>query len=382
MSAPSAWPSPATAATRPSLWRAGTLDFYLARTVLLTTLATWAVLAGFDLIIAFASEIEDIGKDGYSLGHAVLYLLHTVPRRLYELFPTVALIGSLLGLGGLAGRSELTAMRALGYSRLRIGAGMMLALVVITALMVINAEILAPAAEQRAQTILNEAKSRDLIVARYSGLWAREGRLFLNARTGAQRQDAQGLWTELQGVRLFEFDAEGRLLSLAQARTAEHRHGAWLLHDVVRQRFQKRSVKTERLAEERWDSSMDDQVLAAAVARPRYMSSAELSSNIDYLRRNSLNTGEFENAYWSRLLYPMNVLALCLAALPFAFGSLRSGGLGKRLFIGIVIGIGFLLVQRLCASLADVYRFDVRLAHLLPPVLLLAMSGGLLARRR
>ena len=38
--------------------------------------------------------------------------------------------------------------------------------------------------------------------------------------------------------------------------------------------------------------------------------------------------------------YAFNVLALCLAAVPFAFGTLRSGGLGKRLFIGIVFALG------------------------------------------
>ncbi|HEX5756648.1 MAG TPA: LptF/LptG family permease, partial [Arenimonas sp.] len=138
---------------------------------------------------------------------------------------------------------------------------------------------------------------------------------------------------------------------------------------------------TETLAEERWESRLEPKVVAAAVARPRYLSAAELSDNIEYLRRNALDSAAFDNAYWARWFYPLNVLALCLAALPFAFGSLRSGGFGKRLFIGIVLGIGFLLAQRLFASLAEVYRFDVRLAHALPPLLVLGLSWGLFARR-
>lgn len=360
---------------------AGRLDRYLAFSVMAAVAATWAVLVGFDAILAFANELDEIGEGGYSLGHALLYIMHTVPRRMYEMFPTVALIGTLLGLGGLAARSELTAMRAVGFSKLRIGLGALLAVAVLTALMMVNAETLGPAAEQRAQAIVNEAKSRDLIVARYSGLWAREGRIFLNARSGAQRQDASGLWMELQGVRLFEFDEEGRLLSLAQARIAEHRGDSWVLRDVVRQRFQARAVTTERKDEERWQSQLDDQVLAAAMARPRYMSAAELQANIEYLTRNGLDSTAFANAYWSRWFYPVNVFALCLAGLPFVFGSLRSGGFGKRLFIGIVLGIGFVLAQRLFTSLADVYKFDVRLALALPPLAVLALSWGLFARR-
>lgn len=362
-------------------WRPGRLDAHLARTVLMATLASWAVLVGFDLVLALVNELDEIGENGYTFGHALLYLVHTVPRRLYELFPTVALLGTLLGLGGLAAHSELTVMRALGLSKWRIGFGAMLSLALLAALMVASAELVGPAAEQRAQAIVNAAKARDLIVARQSGLWAREGRVFLNARAGTLHRSDGSSWTELQGVRLFEFDEEGRLLSLAEARIAEHRDGRWLLRDLVRQRFQPQSVATETAAEEVWESRLDSQMLATAVTRPRYLSSAELSANIEYMRRNALDAAAFENVYWSRWFYPLNVLALCLAALPFAFGSLRSGGFGKRLFIGIVLGIGFMLAQRLFASLGEVYRFDPRIAHALPPLLLLGLSWGVSARR-
>jgi lipopolysaccharide export system permease protein len=75
------------------------------------------------------------------------------------------------------------------------------------------------------------------------------------------------------------------------------------------------------------------------------------------------------------------VLALCLAAVPFAFGSLRSGGLGKRLFIGIVFALGFWLLQTQFVKLAGVYKFDYRLAYLIPPVVMLAVSTVLFRRR-
>jgi lipopolysaccharide export system permease protein len=356
-------------------------DIYLARTVLVAALATWAVLLGFDLMTALYNELDEVGEGGYTLSHAVLYTVYTVPRRLYELFPTSALIGCVLGLGGLSARSELTAMRAVGMSRLRIGLGSLLALSVVTALMVVNAETAAPYGEQNAQSVANAAKTGDVVMARVSGLWAREGNVFMNARDGARRLVDGRERTELQGVRLFEFDADGKLLSLAEARTAEHDGERWVLRDVTRVVFEERAVKSETLAEERWESGLDEQALAAAASRPRYLSSAELSRNISYLQRNGLDPKAFENAYWARWFYPVNVAVLCLAALPFAFGSLRSGGFGKRLFIAIVIGVAYLLVQRLVVSLSDVYRFDARLAYLMPPVALLGLCWGVFSRR-
>ena len=311
------------------------IDLYLGRTVLLSMLGAGVVLLGFDLILALVNELDEIGEGGYTLSHAVLFVAYTIPRRMYELYPVTALIGTVMGLGGLAARSELTAMRAVGLSRLRIGLGSLAALALVALLMIVNAETLAPAGEQSAQGVVNAAKTGDIVVARVSGLWAREGNVFLNARDGVKRRTDGVEWTELRGVRLFEFDDEGKLLSLAEARLAEHRPDGWVLRDVRRSTFGPRSVTAEEKVEERWDSGLDDQALAAAASRPRYLSSSELRRNIDYLQRNDLDSKAFENAYWGRWFYPVNVAVLCLAALPFAFGSLRSGGFGKRLFIAI-----------------------------------------------
>lgn len=357
------------------------VDLYLARKVLLSTLGAWAVLVGFDLLSAFVNELDEIGEGGYTLSHAVLFTAYTVPRRMYEVFPTVALIGTVLGLGQLAARSELTAMRAVGMSRLRIGLGSLLSVMTLAALMVLNAETVAPFGEQSAQSVVTQAKTGDVVVARVSGLWVREGDVFLNARDGANRRTDGVEWTELRGVRLFEFDGEGKLLSMAEAKTAEHRGDQWLLRDVKRSRFGERSVTTQVLPEEAWQSDLDDRALAAAASRPRYLSAEELGRNIEYMQRNGLDAKAFENAYWARWFYPLNVLVLCLAGLPFAFGSLRSGGFGKRLFIAIVIGVAYLLAQRLVVSLSDVYRFDARVAYLLPPLMLLGLSWGVLSRR-
>jgi len=69
------------------------------------------------------------------------------------------------------------------------------------------------------------------------------------------------------------------------------------------------------------------------------------------------------------------------AAIPFAFGTLRSGGLGKRLFIGIVFSLGFWLLQTQFVKLAAVYKFDFRLAYLIPPMIMLGVSAWLFRRR-
>lgn len=356
-------------------------DRLVGRTVLQAVTLAWAVLLGFDLIVAFAGELDNIGEGDYSAGHAVIYTLYTLPRRAYTLFPTAAVIGCLLGLGGLAATSELTALRAAGLSRLRICLGAALALAGVTAGMVLVGETIGPQGDQRAQALEVAAKSRDLIMARFSGLWAREGNVFFNAKRGAQRGVAGEGWVELEDVRVFEFDPEGRLLSLAQAQTAEHRAGQWTLNDVRRTRFDERSLTVEESPSERWNSSLDGDTLAASMVRPRYLSTAQLAATIEHMRRNGADPGIYAVTYWERWFYPINVLALCLAAMPFAFAQLRSGGFGKRLFAGIVFGLGFFILQRLSSNLASVYGIDYRLAFLVPPAIMVATSAAMFRKR-
>ena len=356
-------------------------DIYIVRVLLVTVLLSWSVLLGLDVVLAVVSEASDVGKGDYTFSTALLGILLSVPRRAYTLFPTAAVIGTLMGLGQLAASSELTALRALGLSRRRIGLAVALALSLLTALMVVNGETLSPWGTQRGDGMKASAKSRDMIVAQYSGLWAREGNTFLNAQTGQERNDGHTRWLELRDVRLYEFGGDGRLQSLAVAKIAEHRPGAWVLRDVTRTTFEARSVKRTRVAQERWASKLDATALTAGTDKPRYLSAGDLRGAIEYRKRNGLEASDFEEHYWGRWFYPLNVLALCLAAVPFAFGTLRSGGLGKRLFIGIVFALGFWLLQTQFVKLAGVFRFDYRLAYLAPTVIMLAVSAALFRRR-
>lgn len=359
-------------------------DTYIGKVVLTSVMGVWLVLVGLDFVLGgggLMAQIDDIGKGSYGFGDAFLYSAYTVPRRLYDLFPTAAVIGALLGLGQLAASSELTALRAIGLSRKRLSLAVALAIALLTGLMVLSGETLGPWGERKANALKAAATSPNMIVAQYSGLWAREGDVFLNADSGQERTNGDDHWLELKDLRLYQFDEAGKLKSISHAATAEHRPGGWLLKNVVRTNFGERSVTQERIAEERWESQLDAAALSASVARPRYLDSATLKSSIDYRKRNQLDAGEFEAFYWGRWFYPLNVLALCLAAIPFAFGTLRSGGLGKRLFLGVVFALGFWLLQEMSARLAGAYKFDYRVAYLLPSLLMLAVSWLLFRRR-
>jgi lipopolysaccharide export system permease protein len=286
-----------------------------------------------------------------------------------------------MGLGQLAASSELTALRALGLSRRRLSISVAAALALLTGLMVLSGETLGPWGQRQADLLKNSARSGDVAVDRYSGLWAREGNTFMYAQGGEEMEDKGRTWLQLRDVRLYELAADGRLASIAHAATAEHQEGFWLLKNVRRTTFHDRSVSQVVSLGERWESKLDAAVLSSGLTKARNMPTRELSQNIDYRKRNGLDAREYEDLYWSRWFFPLNVLALCLAAIPFAFGSLRSGGMGKRLFLGIVFAVSFWALQLQFVRLASAFHMDFRLAYAMPPILLLAVSAWMFRRR-
>ena len=353
------------------------VDRLVAMAVLTSVGLTWCTIVALDTFMNFLRELNDVGQGQYTLTKAVAYILLTVPRRFYELFVYAAVIGSLMGLGGLANSGELTALRAAGLSKLRICASVALGLGVITLMTAGVGETIGPYGERKAQALQLVAKSKDVALAKGGSLWARDGETVISAKRGHTRPGGE---VELDGVRVFEFDPEGRLLSLSLAEGATHKQGEWTLRSVRRTTFDDAGAKSTQDAQTRWQSGLDPRLLALGIIQPQYMTMADLTRNMFYLDRNHQDASSFRSAYWARVFYPLNVLTLAFCAVPFAFGALRSGGLSKRLFLGIVLALAFYFLQRAIVSLGAVYSLHPATANLIPP-LILALAAFVYFRR-
>ena len=200
-------------------------------------------------------------------------------------------------------------------------------------------------------------------------LWARDGETVINAKHGRSRGTRQGPVVELTDVACSSL-RKSALLALSLARTATYLGGEWTLHDVRRTEFNGTSASTTTQAQTQWKSALDPDVLSKSMIHPEYLSVRDLSRNIDYMRRNRQDSSGYERAYWGRIFYPLNVLVLAFCAVPFAFGALRTGGLGKRLFVGMALAISYYFFQSAVVSMGAVYNFNLALANALPSVLL------------
>jgi lipopolysaccharide export system permease protein len=69
-------------------------------------------------------------------------------------------------------------------------------------------------------------------------------------------------------------------------------------------------------------------------------------------------------------------------ALAFVFGSLRTGGAGARLMMGVVIGLGYYLASEMLANSGQVFDLNPAVVAWLPSGLLLIITLFALNRVR
>ncbi|WP_019612577.1 LPS export ABC transporter permease LptG [Thioalkalivibrio sp. AKL7] len=342
------------------------LGRYIMRQVLIGTALAVVLLVALDAVFALIDELRDTGRGNYGLTEALLYVALTLPRRMYDMLPPAALLGGLLWLGNLAANSELTAMRAAGMTLGRFIGWVMQAGLVVVVVMVVVGEFFAPAAESRAQNLKASAFDEQLSVSPI-GLWARDGQRMVQA-------DAVLPGNRLIGVRIIEVDANREPREITRAQSAQYVDGAWRLLGVERSRLSLERVEPERLEEEVIERLIAPEYFDILVVEPSQMAAQNLARYIDYLQENRLDSAPYEVAFWQRLTLPASTFVMLLLAIPFLFGSQREGGAGRRLFIGIAIGVSFAIVMRAMTHLGLVYNLPPVVAASLPVVLFLILA--------
>jgi lipopolysaccharide export system permease protein len=354
-------------------------DRHLGRAAAGGMLLALVVLVALDRVFAVIDELGDVGTGDFEIVHALGVVALMLPRSVYDLFPVASVVGALLGIGGLAAGSELVAWRAAGLSRLRIALGVVMTTVLLLVPVLFLGEIVAPASERMAASLKVLAQSSDLAIGNDTSLWVRDGQRFINAHRPLATRDGQPGDIVLGDIDILEFE-EGRLARLSHAEVGRHEEGRWILEGIRRSTLDEEGVAVEAIAEETWDSLVDPDVLETAITRPRHLSLSQLRPYVSYLEANGLDSGAYRAAMWWRVAYPLTAIVIVLAGMVFVFGSLRGGGLGQRLFIGMLMGAGFFLVNRIAVSLGEVYRLDPALMAFLPSVLVAMVSVWALRR--
>lgn len=346
---------------------------------------TVAFLALF-FFIDFVDELEDIGRNGYTLWHALGSSLLELPGNFYELFPIAVLIGTIYSMARLAQSSEWTILRTAGLGpgralRLLASLGLVFALITL-----ITGDAVVPVTEREA--VLAKARVRGGLSVGRTGAWLKDRRSDADGeRSISVNVGAAGGSGELRAVRIFEFDADGALRLRVEARTAiVGREGIWTLRQVTRTEWptpaQARSgaaLLRSQLAELGWHSHLSADVVAAAVLPLATMSTLDLWRYSSHLAGQDQVNQRHAIQFWKKALYPLACLVMMALALPFAYLHARAGGVSLKVFGGVMLGISFVLLNNVAGHLGMLQQWTPWIAAATPSAVYLLLSMGAFA---
>ena len=348
------------------------LNRYLFDTIAGSTAIVLLVLLSLGGFIEFVSQMDDLGEGTYDIWKAMQYTALKMPRLAVGLLPVCVLLGSLLGLGALATSSELIVMRAAGVSTSRLAQSVALTGVVMAVLGAVVGEFMAPQMDLYARQLRAVAKSGDADIAG-SSAWLRDGNVIFNVRPSIDGIDYGGVYAFRVGEGVF-LEGIGRGDSVQS-----DDDGEWTLSNFRESQFGDDGVGLGDDIDPNRVGKLTD-LLAITAVRESSLTGQELWAYVQHLKANGLDADSYEIAFWSRVALVFGIVVMCVLALPFSFGSLRSTGAGARMLIGVLIGLGYFLMSRMMADSSAVFNLSPFIVAWIPTLLLLA--GTIFGLRR
>lgn len=355
------------------------VDKYIGKAAFLGILLVWVSLTALMMMFNLLAELRETTVN-YSASDVMWFVMQTGPRSAYQIFPVSALMGSLLGIGGLAGANELVAFRTSGVSRLRLAAAGMVGALIMTIPVMVIGEWVAPDAEQQARAFRLSRLAGQVIIGGPSGMWMRDGSDIVNIKRPLLTVDDGQQSINFQDVEIHHFDGFAGLRKITLAGNATFDGDEWTLEDVSEIGIGDSGISLAKHESLPWVSGVKPDLLESAVTRPPYLSLRVLWDQMQYLQSNGLDDRVYRSAFWEKIIYPFAIIALVLAGMPFVFGSSRQHNLGFRLFIGMTMGGLFMLVNGSVENLAAAYALPVALGAALPSAVLMVVAITVLRR--
>lgn len=345
------------------------IDRYIMQRFVLGIIPALLLLLTLFSFMALAEELEDVGNGSFMLPDALMVVFLTTPKRIVELLPVTALLGGLLGLGAMANNRELIAIRTSGISKGRIAQTVAVLAVFLGIFISILQFYVVPGFEREAATLRGQAlQNTEARPGDSQAFWTRNDNNFI--RVNGVRSDQT-----LTDIEIYSMDKQGRLKRLISAANAYYAgQDNWLLTGVIQSKFKDAKVLESQHVNMQWNGLLSAEQASVLILPLEALAPNDLVSTIANLKRNQLDTHQYEVVLWQQVSQLPGLLAMALMSLPFLLGSVRAVSASQRTMIGGLIGIGFYLLQQLSGHMAGILGLNPPLVILTPPFVLLAIA--------
>lgn len=364
---------------------------YLAREIYRSCAVVLLALVGLFTFFALIEDLDNVGSKFTLLNLFYLQALQ-LPTRLYELLPIGLLIGAILALASLAQRNELVILRVSGVS----GIKLLAMLWIITVPWVIGAFVLSEVVTPAAEIKYSEANLS--LLGRAGGGRLNSGYWFKEESPGGGTRIINISELKADGgvsdITVYEFRHDQELDRLSRAKEGYFDRGMLVLTGVTETRIDENALmaladarapatpltRIQQVEKRELSTTLTSERLIARILTPERMSISVLLDYIGYLEDNHLQTERQIVALWRKVAYPFTLLVMITIAAPIGFMQTRRGGVGGKVFIGILLGVGFFMINQLALNVGMLGKWPPWVTALVPNLaaLVLAFCGLLL----
>ena len=344
---------------------------------LVMIMATFLMLA---LVFTFFELLTDIVRNKVSFILLAEYLLNLSPSLVYLMAPMSVLLAVLITFGLLRKSSELTAMKATGFSIYRTTFPVVLLSAGFAVGLFIFDQIYIPHTNRRQETLRNEIKGKPP----QTYLQADRKWIFGQSNQIYYYQVFDPDTNRFGGISVFEFDPA--TFQLTRRIHADGAHWEPSLKKWVFENGWVRTLSGASIQEYRtFDVSTfkelgeDPSYFKKEVRQSSEMNYEELSNYIRDLRQSGFDTVRLKVQLQKKVAYPLITLVMAVLAIPFSAQKRRGGALA-----GVAIALGIAIVYWVTAGVFEAMGNANQLPALLAawaPDVIFALAGGYLVLR-
>ncbi len=315
------------------------LDLYISRSFFIFFF--WSLITCGTLFILFTlfDLLDDIIRNRIQIGYVLDYFIFLTPQILMIVVPMSVLLAILISFGIFEKNSEITAIKAGGWSLFRIAIPVFLIASVFCASMFLLQDKVLPYANERQDRLRNLIKGRPpQTSSQLQRKWIfGESGLIYNYKYFDNNQDS------FVDLNVYEINLKSaRILRRTHAERARiDRNGKWVLQNGWIRDYQSQQIGFRRIKTEAVHFPENAGYFEKEIFQPKESSKltyAKLNVYINYLMKSGYNATELQVELYKRLSFPLSCMIMALVAVPFSFSTGKKGaffGIGISIAIGI-----------------------------------------------
>lgn len=327
------------------------------------------ILVALFSVLELVEQLNDVGEGSYRIQDALLFVVYTLPGRTLQLLTPSILLGGILALGNLDSGKELLAMRASGFSPGRIAGSVLRVGIVVVIGAMLAAQFAVPALDQEARLHRELALSKVGTLLPSVGFWTLDENRFIKVKTMLPGDI-------LGNVEVYEFGNENELKTFTRAEEAFIEPGGrWVLSNVTQSVWSDQGVSTQEFPRLNLDRLLTLRQVNVLALPPETLSLTDLVRFVGILEERGQSAERYRLVLWQKLTLPLSMVAMILLSVPFAIGKARQTGLGWRILLGSILGIGYYFLAQALGYLGLLMELNPVFITVVPSLFILALAG-------